>query len=62
MDTQKVREKNRGGEKRMGGEKRGGGQALFSDKKEVEMNVGQYRFSMDAGVIGVIHSHNRLNL
>lgn len=45
-----------------GGENRRVDQGLVSDKKEVETNVGQYRFSMDAGVIGVIHNRNWLNL
>jgi hypothetical protein len=39
-----------------------GDQALVSDKKEVEINVGQYRSCMDAGVTGLKHSRNRLYL
>lgn len=47
--------------KKRRGEERGD-QALVSDNKAVEINVGQYRFCMDAGVIGTIHSRNRLYL
>ena len=43
-------------------EEKRGDQALVSDKIAVEINVWQYRFCMDAGVIGIIHSRNRLNL
>ena len=39
-----------------------GDQVLVSDKNEVGINVGQYRFCMDAGVVGVTHSRNRLYL
>ena len=52
----------RGEQKKKRREEGEGRSALVSDKKAVEINIGQYRFCMDAGVIGIIHSRNRLNL